>query len=124
MFLPAIFWLMLSFYLLTMPGDTVPKINWMDKLQGDKLVHIAMFAILVMLVLFPIQYGSKVSLSTKTALMVALCALAYGIAMEFVQEYFVSNRSFDLLDMVADGIGSFSGIACWKYLSKKRTAAS
>ena len=123
-FLPAVFWFLLSFYLLTLPGSAVPKISWFEKMQGDKLVHIGMFAILVLLVLLPMQFRSDSPLSLKTVFAVAIGALAYGIAMEFVQEYFIPNRSFDVFDMVADGVGCFSGVLCWKYLLKKRSIVS
>jgi VanZ family protein len=123
-FLPAVFWFLLSFYLLTLPGSAVPKISWFDKIQADKLVHVGMFAILVVLVLLPMQFRSRSPLLLKTVFAVALVALAYGIAMEFVQEYFVPNRSFDVFDMVADGVGCFSGVLCWKYLLKKRSTVS
>jgi len=33
----------------------------------------------------------------------------YGIAMEFVQKYFIPFRSFDLGDIIADGIGCAAG---------------
>ncbi len=36
--------------------------------------------------------------------------LTYGVVMEFVQKYFVPGRSFDLLDILCDGIGSFAGM--------------
>jgi len=35
--------------------------------------------------------------------------LAYGTGMEFVQKYFVSNRSFDIGDIIADGTGCLLG---------------
>jgi VanZ family protein len=34
--------------------------------------------------------------------------------MEFVQRYFIPNRTFDLGDIAADGIGSFGGML-WSY---------
>ena len=33
----------------------------------------------------------------------------YGIAMEFVQKYFIPFRSFDFGDIIADGIGCVAG---------------
>ena len=33
----------------------------------------------------------------------------YGIAMEIVQKYFIPFRSFDLGDIIADGIGCVAG---------------
>jgi VanZ family protein len=38
-----------------------------------------------------------------------LVSTAYGVAMEFIQHYFVVNRSFELGDILADGAGSVLG---------------
>ena len=35
--------------------------------------------------------------------------IVYGIAMEIVQKYFIPFRSFDLGDIIADGIGCAAG---------------
>ena len=39
-----------------------------------------------------------------------LACLGYGIAMEFVQRDFISNRTFDVTDIIADGVGSLIGV--------------
>ena len=52
--------------------------------------------------------------------MIAISCLAYGVAMEFVQEYLVSNRSFDVYDIVADAVGCVAGwIFSWQRYIKK-----
>ena len=50
---------------------------------------------------------------------VAVYSLFYGIAMEFVQKYFVPNRSFDVADMLADGIGCVLGLYIWMGVIQK-----
>ena len=40
---------------------------------------------------------------------IALYSLVYGIAMEFVQKYLIPNRSYDVWDIVVDGIGCLAG---------------
>ena len=45
----------------------------------------------------------------KGFIVIALLALAYGIGMEFVQKYFVLNRSFDVGDILADAGGCAVG---------------
>jgi uncharacterized protein YneF (UPF0154 family) len=42
--------------------------------------------------------------------------------MEFIQKDFLTNRSFDLWDIVADGIGCFIGYFFFMKQLKKRTA--
>jgi len=34
----------------------------------------------------------------------------YGIVMEFVQKFFIPNRSFDIGDIAADGVGCILGV--------------
>ena len=43
-------------------------------------------------------------------MLVALLALGYGTGMEFVQKYFVANRSFDPGDIAADAGGCLLGL--------------
>jgi VanZ family protein len=38
-----------------------------------------------------------------------ITGIVYGIAMEIVQKYFIPFRSFDLGDIIADGIGCVAG---------------
>lgn len=86
-------------------------------------MHIVMFAVLVTLFLLPSKPKWLQSSFIKTALAVALTALGYGIAMEFVQENFIPNRSFDVWDMVADGVGSFIPVSYIWFLVKKSIKA-
>jgi len=104
-FLPAIAWFILSLVLLTLPGSQLPKEDWFDKIELDKFVHVFLFGVLVLLWYRPWKpVWNKAFL--KTALIISFIAFDYGVAMEFVQKYFVPNRSFDGWDIVADGIGS------------------
>ena len=52
---------------------------------------------------------SKIILNRSTLkkyfLAVTLAGIAYGTTMEFVQKYWIPNRSFELLDILADSIG-------------------
>ncbi len=40
---------------------------------------------------------------------IVILAVAYGIAIEFIQGAFIPMRSFSLADMVADALGSVVG---------------
>jgi VanZ family protein len=120
-FFPAILWLMLSVYLLTLPGSNIPHEDWFDKIQLDKWVHIAMFFILCFLFDYPFKKSEITTASKKRwFIMISIFAILYGVAMEFVQKYWIPMRSCDVWDMVADSIGSLA--ALWvarKYLLGK-----
>jgi VanZ family protein len=104
-----------------LPGATFPKKDWLDSIWFDKWVHIAMFAIMVVLWCRGLSVHKGGQVKTKRLFIIAasLC-LAYGAGMEFVQEYFVSRRSFDYGDIIADGVGSVSGLvwSVMRYIKK------
>jgi len=50
----------------------------------------------------------------------AVAGITYGIVMEFIQKYFIPNRSFDIGDIIADAAGSLLGLiySAWRYIKK------
>lgn len=51
--------------------------------------------------------------------MIAIAGIFFGIAMEFVQKYFIPNRTCDVDDMLADGIGCLAAYFWWRRKFKK-----
>ena len=93
--------------LLCLPGAAFPKEHWFDKIWLDKWIHVALFGTMVFLwcrVLAKIIGGR-----TSYFLQLTLYFVVYGIVMEFVQKYFIPNRSFDIGDVAADAVGSLAG---------------
>jgi VanZ family protein len=114
---PALTWFFITTVLLCLPGSALPKENWFSKIWLDKWVHIGLFAIMVFLwcrVIINME-GKKI----QFFLQIAFYFFLYGIIMEFVQKYFIPNRSFDAGDILADGIGSGIGLFFSTKLYKK-----
>ena len=110
-FVPAITWFIISVVLLTIPGSAFPKENWLDKIWFDKWVHIGMFAIMVSLWCWAMLKIYSVSTRLKALfILIGLLSLSYGVGMEFVQKYFINNRSFDEGDIIADAVGCSLGV--------------
>jgi VanZ family protein len=111
-FIPAILWFIISTILLTLPGSSLPKEQWLDNIPWfDKWVHIGMFAIMVVLWDWALKKKYPDPTKLKTIfLWVAVSALAYGIGMEFVQGGFIPGRSCDIKDMLADAAGCGVGL--------------
>jgi hypothetical protein len=109
---PAIGWFILCTLLLCLPGSRFPKYNWLSEIQFDKWVHVGLFSLLVLFLCW--GFWSRSTGSTnflKPFLLFSVVATAYGIGMEYVQENFVANRSFDVGDIWADAAGA--GIGGW-----------
>jgi multisubunit Na+/H+ antiporter MnhB subunit len=118
---PAIAWFAISVILLILPGTAFPTEDWLDKIWFDKWVHIGMFAILVTLFCWAMLRKKEPSIALKnTFIIIGISGFAYGIGMEFVQKYFIPYRSFDVGDIIADGIGSTAGViySLGRYIKK------
>ena len=109
----AIVWILLISLLCFLPGSAFPKQGWLEEISFDKYVHFGLFAILVFLWRFEFPV-------IKTYHFIILgAATVYGFGIEVIQHYFISNRSFDLYDVVADIAGSMAGLWFWAWLYKK-----
>ena len=106
--LPALTWVIIVTVLLCLPGSALPKESWFDKIGLDKWIHVTLFLIIVILWCRHVSTseGKKIRYFSQ----IAIYFFVYGIAMEIVQKYFIPNRSFDLKDILADGLGCSIGL--------------
>jgi len=117
----AVIWLLIVTTLLCIPGTQLPKIKWDDKIWFDKWIHVLLFMILVMLWNKVYSGKKNIHLNTrKIFFQIMIVGFVYGILMELVQKYFIPYRSFDLMDILADGAGCAIGY----FISIKRFAKS
>ena len=108
-FIPAIGWFFLSLFLLCLPGSNIPKYPWLAQIYADKLVHFVLFFVLC----FLFCHSFKISLQTtverkKWFRIILVCCIIYGTAMEFVQKFWIPNRSFEIGDIIVDSLGAFA----------------
>ena len=82
----------LILYLSIMPHP--PEL---DIEQGDKLQHLAAYAVLM-------GWWAQMAASDRRNAVIALTMLAFGIAIEFMQAG-TGYRTFSVADMVADALG-------------------
>lgn len=100
--------------LFCLPGSAIPKNNWMTAIRFDKWVHVGFFCMLVVVWNWAVNSTEKKDTAT-----ILVAAAAYGIGVEVVQDQFISHRSFDVGDWVADMAGSFIGLWLWSRYIKK-----
>jgi VanZ family protein len=111
---PVAWWIVVTAFLV-MPGSDFPKANWFETIYLDKWIHIFFFSVLVYLFYQPFK-----TIAYNWAWLIAILCLAYGVAMEFVQKYWVIDRSFDVWDMVSDAIGCAAGYVYCNYRRRRR----
>jgi hypothetical protein len=116
-FIPAILWFICSLILLCLPGSSIPKYPWLAMIHADKWIHISLFFILCCLFSYPFRKSDTSLVKRKNWFFLILVGgILYGTIMEFVQERWIPNRSFELLDIAADSVGC---LLAFLYVNKK-----
>ncbi len=103
-------WAMFILLLCLMPGAALPTWHWADLFSVDKLVHAGLFAVLAVLAFRALPHRSPVIVAVT-----ALFCVAYGGALELMQQLPVLGRRGDWNDFLANGIGVCLGWA-WQWL--------
>lgn len=102
-------WTILTIVLLCLPGSSLPgdSIQFIEIPHFDKIVHVMLFGGIVFF--WGAYYGNKSQVYDKWTRMVVILAIlssALGIVLEYVQLYFIPQRSFDAYDILADTSGA------------------
>lgn len=114
-YIPAFCWILLILWLCTLPANDIPNPGWWERFHPDKIVHFTLFAVTVFLLALG-NYWRKKRVSITNLVILVLFASAYGLAIEFIQKYYATTRSFDLMDALADSIGALAGAIAFNIL--------
>lgn len=110
-------WFLITTVLLILPGPDIPRSSFLDEIYFDKWVHIGLFGGITFLTALP--YIKANPANKKLLIKICIIFSIYGILMEFAQKYLAFERSFDYVDMIADGIGCISGVFMSGIYSRK-----
>jgi VanZ family protein len=95
-------WFVFIFVLCATPGQFIPSSNWLELLNVDKLIHAFIF-----FVLSALSFLTAIKFK-QSAFILKLCVLlciTYGVALEWMQANYFSNRSADWQDIIANSFG-------------------
>ena len=119
-FWPAIIWGLFIFILSSFPGDDIPKSFIINIPFADKIIHFFLYFLLVILILIGSLKKSKTTLTIRKFLFAFSISLLYGILLEILQDLVFIMRGADLLDIIANAVGSFIGLLTFYYIIQKR----
>lgn len=112
---PALAWAFLIFCESSIPSDDIPQ---SIILSQDKLIHMAIFAVLAWLVYRGLRLRAVARWEVAAWVTFLLC-LVYGAADE-LHQYFVPGRSMDVYDLIADVIGAALAIWLARTMERRR----
>ena len=113
----ALVWALVILILSVVPGETLPKVGWRAVIHFDKIAHAVVYAILALAMSWSIMKRKQFSIKTA-AVIVLICSL-YGILLEMVQHSFLSDRFFEIPDIIANIIGSIIGAGFVFFITNK-----
>ncbi len=101
-----------------LPASEIPKYRFLN----DKVIHVLLYIVLsfIWLLCFYIYNNKYVSLKNLT-IIIFLC-FVYGIIIESIQQLFITSRYADILDILANSIGSILGaLIFWNVKNRIKT---
>jgi hypothetical protein len=99
-------WTILIIFLLCLPGSMVPGTGLFGLEGFDKIAHVVLFGGNVLFWGWHFYVAHSSPALRNTYIAVTILTITFGVIMEFVQMYWVPNRSFDGYDIVADAVGA------------------
>lgn len=110
--------------LMGVPGNRIPEVvSFWDWLEPDKIVHLIVFAILSLSMLWgyreKIKYPAA-NLNKKAFSLTLLLSISYGGLTELLQKYIFINRYCSVYDFIADAIGCVLGVIVFFCCFKKK----
>ena len=111
-FFPAIVWSLIIITIDLIPANPVPATTVPSGFRPDKIIHLIQHLALAVFFFWGILHTS-VPRFKKWGLPL-LVSFVIGLSIEFIQKYFIPNRSFNLLDVAANSVGAL----CFLFLGK------
>jgi VanZ family protein len=121
----GLLWILVILVLTGIPGTMIPKIpKVLDLLKPDKLVHVFMFAVLVVLLLNDYRKSPSNTDSTWRPIFISLnIGIFLGAMTEILQGTpLIKGRSSSVYDFIADVAGCFLGWGIFVYWKKRKKA--
>jgi len=104
-YIPLVLYWIVLFIATTLPGQDLPDLGFSDKIQ-----HFGAFFVLAILLNLALIYQRKSYFLFKNAsISTIIITLSYG-AIDEIHQLFISGRSADIRDWLADSSGVIIGI--------------
>jgi VanZ family protein len=118
--LPPIIWAAIILFLCLMPSREMPELNIWAFISFDKLAHIFFYTLLsVQLIVAFKKQSASCALRYNAISYAVLISIVYGIITEMLQYYMFAGRSADVVDVIANSLGSVLGAGTFYVLYKQ-----
>ena len=117
--LPAIAWTVIIFFIIAIPGSSIPDSSLFQIPHFDKIIHAGIFFFLGLSSVYGFtKQGNTTILKSYAYTSAVIFCVIYGGLTEVIQHFFIAERSGEMADFTANTIGSVAGVAVFYYLTK------
>ena len=115
-----VFWAVSILFLCLIDTKELPSVTYLELMEFDKLVHIVLFGLLMLSCTVALRKQTKIAWAQKNAMVIALLfSIVYGSVIEVVQFFMVQDRTGELYDVLANGLGALLGILFFRIIYGK-----
>jgi VanZ family protein len=112
----TIIWSVVIIVLCCIPGKEFPKASFFEVPHLDKIVHFSLYFVLIVFTTKDFLKQNKWRFLSKHSVLYSLVyGITLGIIIEVLQHYFIPFRDGNLLDAMANVLGSFLGLLFVRY---------
>jgi VanZ family protein len=116
---PVIFWAIIIFIASTLPSSSFNSIDRFSFSGIDHWGHLLFYSILSFWAIFGKKgFDDLFSWSRLKDGILIILVISYGILIELIQNFFFTDRHFEILDIIANIIGSILGVFLFNFLLK------
>ena len=120
-YLPALVWTLIILKLSTGPGVQIP-FTWENIIGIDKLGHLFFYLVHTILLYWTFEEEALFKTRQQRIWWSFLLSMILGILLEIVQFSFYPNRYFEILDIIANIIGSYLGTRLFTIVNRLNMA--
>lgn len=106
-YIAATVWTSMTIWGSSMPGSKVSKLNPLLFEGSDKILHFGVYLMMVLLWSVALKNRGK---RIGGARLSFYMSVALGIILEICQSVFFESRSFEIMDIIANIMGSIVGL--------------
>ena len=110
-----VYTLFITFIMLA-PTPDLPATDWP---YLDKIAHVLIYFGLVFIWLAVFWTTDRYHIFSRRPVLVLSICLFYGIVIEAFQHWFTDTRTFDIIDIIANGIGGFLGFLTFEQIKRR-----
>lgn len=117
--LPAVVWTIVIFFIISIPGSSIPESPLFLIPHFDKIIHAGIFFFLGLFSVYGFaKQGERTIIKQNSYTFAVFFCVIYGILTEVIQHFYISERSGEFADVIANTTGSVAGVAVFYYLIK------